>query len=153
MSLIQKNGKNQIENPEKNESSTTKNLDIFQHLKTNLTNKNINCSCENTEKFYCIPCKVSVCEKCFLKDHQNHFLIKMNDYNFTTSKIEELFQPLELFINSNPFLFNPTSIKEELINKVNLFVDELNQKIEQFQKEKFDEINIFLKDLKMFQIN
>ena len=59
----------------------------------------------------------------------------MNDYNFTTSKIEELFQPLELFINSNPFLFNPTSIKEELINKVNLFVDELNQKIEQFQKE------------------
>ena len=148
MSLIQKNGKNQIENPEKNESSTTKNLDIFQHLKTNLTNKNINCSCENTEKFYCIPCKVSVCEKCFLKDHQNHFLIKMNDYNFTTSKIEELFQPLELFINSNPFLFNPTSIKEELINKVNIFIDDINIKFEKFKKEKYNEINIFFEGLK-----
>ena len=150
MSQVQSNGKNKIENPEKNESSMTKNLDIFQHLKTNLTNKNINCSCENTVKFYCIPCKVSVCEKCFLKDHQNHFLIKMADYNFSSSKIEELFKPLELFMNSNPFLFNPNSIKEELINKVNFFVEELNQKIEQFKKEKFDEINIFYEGLKEF---
>ncbi len=147
MSQVQSNGKNKLENPEKNESSMTKTLDIFQHLKTNLTNKNINCSCENTVKFYCIPCKVSVCEKCFLKDHQNHFLIKMADYNFSSSKIEELFKPLELFMNSNPFLFNPNSIKEELINKVNFFVEELNQKIEQFKKEKFDEINIFYEGL------
>ena len=62
-------------------------------------------------------------------------------------------KPLELYINSNNLISNPDLIKQELINKVNSFIDDINQKIEKFRKEKYDEINIFLKELEIFQIN
>ena len=125
----------------------TRNLDIFQHLKSNINNQNINCTCENTEKYYCIPCKVSVCKNCYLNEHQNHFLIKINDFNFSPSMIEELIKPLESFLNSNNLISNHESIKNELINKVNIFIDDINIKFEKFKKEKYNEINIFFEGL------
>ena len=125
----------------------TRNLDIFQHLKSNINNQNINCTCENTEKYYCIPCKVSVCKNCYLNEHQNHFLIKINDFNFSPSRIEELIKPLESFLNSNNLISNHESIKNELINKVNIFIDDINIKFEKFKKEKYNEINIFFEGL------
>ena len=126
----------------------TRNLDIFQHLKSNINNQNINCTCENTEKFYCIPCKVSVCQNCYLNEHQKHFLIKINDFNFSPQRIEEIFKPLESFLNSNNLISNHESIKNELIKKLNLFIDDINKKFDKFKKEKYNEINSFFEGLK-----
>ena len=56
MSINNQLSKNKIKIEELIEpKEQTKNLDIFQHLKTNLQNTNTNCTCENTEKYYCIP--------------------------------------------------------------------------------------------------
>ena len=49
-----------------------KNLDIFQHLKLNIKNELENCKCQSDNTFYCIPCKVSVCERCNLDNHRKH---------------------------------------------------------------------------------
>ena len=54
-------------------------------------------------------------------------------------------KPLELYINSNNLISNPDLIKQELINKVNSFIDDINQKIEKFRKEKYDEIRKYFK--------
>ena len=49
-------------------SPETVKLDIFQHMRIGLKNKDINCCCDNElfNLYYCIPCKVSCCDKCFL---------------------------------------------------------------------------------------
>ena len=43
-------------------------LDIFQHMRIGIKNKEENCFCENDIKnlYYCIPCKISCCNKCSL---------------------------------------------------------------------------------------
>ena len=50
-------------------------LDVFQHLKLGVQNKDKNCKCDNSidKKFYCIPCKISCCTKCTLEEHKMHF--------------------------------------------------------------------------------
>ena len=71
MSINNQLSKSKIKTEELIESKEqTKNLDIFQHLKTNIHNTNTNYICENTEKYYYIPCKISYCKNCFYKEHE-----------------------------------------------------------------------------------
>ena len=55
-------------NKEVVEPKETVKLDVFQHLRQGLGNKDNNCSCENDldKLYYCIPCKSSCCDKCSL---------------------------------------------------------------------------------------
>ena len=58
--------------------SGPKRLDIFQHLKLSLRNSEFNCKCPGAYPvYYCIPCKVSICEHCGLEDHKKHILISL----------------------------------------------------------------------------
>jgi hypothetical protein len=69
MSINNQLSKSKIKTEELIESKEqTKNLNIFQHLKTNIHNRNTNCVFENTEKY--IPCKISFCKNCFYKVHE-----------------------------------------------------------------------------------
>ena len=64
-------------------SPDTVKLDIFQHLRSGIKNRDFNCLCENDLKklFYCIPCKVSCCAKCTLEEHSTHLLIQKDKYS------------------------------------------------------------------------
>lgn len=117
-----------------------KNLDIFQHLKLNIKKNSDNCKCQNTTQYYCIPCKVSVCEKCDLEDHKKHLLINKNNFELTDSNIDKIFKPLESYISSKPILTNPEVTKKSLINKIDEFVKELNSKAQRFQEAKYKEV-------------
>ena len=71
MSINNQLSKSKIKTEELIESKEqTKNLYIFQHLKTNIHNTNTNRICENTEKYYYIPFKISCCKNCFYKEHE-----------------------------------------------------------------------------------
>ncbi len=78
-------------------SNGTIKLDIFQHLRYGVQNKEKSCLCDNNieKKFYCIPCKISCCTKCTLEEHKLHLLIGKGDFNMQPSKVQKSFQALE----------------------------------------------------------
>ena len=73
--------------------SGPKRLDIFQHLKLSLRNSEFNCKCPNAYPvYYCIPCKVSICENCGLNDHRKHILINKDNYHMTPETVNKMFE-------------------------------------------------------------
>ena len=66
-------------------------LDIFQHIKIGLNNKDINCQCENSLEnlYYCIPCKLSCCQKCTFPEHTTHLLLQKEKYTLKPNQIND----------------------------------------------------------------
>ena len=113
-----------------------KNIDIYQHLKINHNKYLSNCTCLNSEKYYCVPCKISVCNKCHLDLHQKHIIVKIKDYILNSEKIDELFYPFEQYINTNILIDNPIKVKENIINNLNDFINNLYDKINTYKLKK-----------------
>ena len=112
-----------------------KNIDIYPHLKKNLLEQNDNCKeILSDEIYYCLDCKLSTCEKCSLKDHKNHNLIKKTDiYNYYPSFFTEVEETIS---NANKKLLE----KDSYINLVNEQAKELHSKIEETKNLKIKEI-------------
>ena len=71
-------------------SPETVRLDIYQHKRVGIKNKDSNCLCQNNNLetlYYCIPCKVSCCTKCILSDHFNHLLLQKEKYSLKHPRI------------------------------------------------------------------
>ena len=85
-------------------------LDIFQHMRIGVKNKEDNCFCENdlNKLYYCIPCKISCCKKCSLQEHSSHLLIQKNKYFLNPPQINasfnsfEVIRILEIWFPQNP---------------------------------------------------
>ena len=118
-----------------------KNIDIYQHLKINHNKYLSNCTCLNSEKYYCIPCKISVCNKCHLDLHQKHIIVKIKDYILNSNKIDELFYPFEQYINTTNLIDDPIKVKENIIHNLNDFINSLNEKINTYKLKKTEEID------------
>ena len=129
------------------EATEPKNLDIFQHIKLNLKNASSNCSCENTEQFYCIPCKLSTCSACTLAGHQRHMLVKKREYMLTPSKVDSLFEDFDTFIKQTPLLNDSTAVKAATIKHVDEFIAAIQQKLEQYRERKYKEIEMMFKEM------
>lgn len=130
----------QILSEKEENSSAPKNLDIFQHLKLNIKNELENCKCQGSEKFYCIPCKVSVCDQCDLDSHRKHILIKKNDFTLDDKKIDQLYEPIETFVSTNQILSQSNTVKQGLLEKIDDFINDMNEKINRFKTEKYKEV-------------
>ena len=129
------------------EATEPKNLDIFQHIKLNLKNASSNCACENTEQFYCIPCKLSTCSACTLTGHQRHMLVKKREYMLTPSKVDALFEDFDMFIRQTPLLNDSTAVKAATIKHVDEFIALIHQKLEQYRERKYKEIEMMFKEM------
>ena len=120
---------------EQSKEDSQKCIDIYPHLKINLLEQNHNCK-ENLsdEVYYCLECKQSTCEKCSLKDHKNHNLIKKTDiYNFSPSYFNEIEEAIS---NANKILLE----KDSYINIINELANELHSKIEETKNLKIKEV-------------
>ena len=118
-------------------------LDIFQHLKLGVQNKEKNCKCDNSidKKFYCIPCKISCCTKCTLEEHKLHLLIAKGDFDMQPKQIQKSFQQLENVLEKDELFKNIEAKKKELINEVEKTYNKLNQMINEWKNFKVNEIN------------
>ena len=132
---------NKMTQSQEDNPTIPKNLDIFQHLKLNIKNELENCKCQSDNTFYCIPCKVSVCERCNLDDHRKHILILKKDFELNESKVNEIFTPIETLIATNPVLSGGSDVKNTIVAKIDEFVNDLNEKVQKFKEEKYKEIN------------
>ena len=102
-------------------SDGTVKLDIFQHLKLGVQNKEKNCKCANDieKKFYCIPCKISCCTKCTLED-----VLEQDElFNNIEQKRQELIKQVESTYNKLLKMINEW--KNFKINEINELFGEL----------------------------
>ena len=124
-------------------SNGTVKLDVFQHLKLGVQNKDKNCICDNSidKKFYCIPCKISCCTKCTLEEHKMHLLIAKGDFDMQPQQIQKSFQQLEDVLEKDELFKNIEAKKKELISEVEKTYNKLNQMINDWKNYKINEIN------------
>ena len=130
-------------------SNGTVKLDVFQHLKLGVQNKDKNCICDNSidKKFYCIPCKISCCTKCTLEEHKMHLLIAKGDFDMQPQQIQKSFQQLEDVLEKDELFKSIEEKKKELISEVEKTYNKLNQMINDWKNYKINEINELLGEL------
>ena len=141
--------KEKLSNNLSEESKSAKYVDIFLHLKLNMQNNAINCKCENDDKYYCIPCKITCCSICNLKMHEPHILIRMKDNQLDVDKLNKIFNNFSNNIKKSKLISNSKGLKQEMNNHIDSFVDEMIDKLNKFRKIKKDEIEKIFKNLEI----
>ena len=134
------------------ESKNMKYIDILLHLKANMMTNNIslNCQCNSDDKYYCIPCKITCCSLCSLKQHEQHIIINMKENYLNIKNINKLFNNFSNNIKKSPLTHNTNEFKEKIIKDIDNTVDEIIEKLNKFRRFQKGEIeNIF----KKFEIN
>jgi hypothetical protein len=130
-------------------SNGTIKIDIYQHLKLGVLNKEKNCKCDNNieAKFYCIPCKISCCTKCTLEDHKMHLLVAKGDFDMQPKQIQKSFKALEEFMEKDELFRNVEKKRQELIKEVENTYDKLLKMINDWKSYKINEINELFSEL------
>ena len=118
-------------------------LDIFQHMKSGLNNKDKNCICENTldNLYYCIPCKMSCCEKCSLPDHKSHLLIPKEKYTLKQNQINNSFSSIESFLSQNELFKSIQQRKQELIIEIENTCKKMESLVNEWKDKKILEVS------------
>ena len=127
-------------------SDGTVKLDIYQHLKIGIQNREKNCKCEISisKKYYCIPCKISCCPKCSFLEHKTHLLIPKSDFELEPNKIEKSFQEFDELFEKDDLFKNLDKKRQESITEINNTYNTLLKMINEWKNKKLDEIkNIF----------
>ena len=149
--IEQPNAKLDLEAPKE-----TIKIDIFQHIKLGLNNKDTNCICENTPEnlYYCIPCKVSCCQKCSLPEHSSHLLVNKDKYSLKSPQINDSFKSIETILSQDELFKNIQKKRQELIdeitntsNKAISLVNEWKDKKTQEICELFDELSFNIQNM------
>ena len=123
-------------------------IDVYLHLKTNLQNNNKNnCQCNSKEKFYCIPCKLTCCSLCSLKQHQEHILINMEEYYLNIDNINKIFNNYFKNIKKSKLMCDTNELRQNIMNYIDKTVDEINSKLDTFRKKQKEEIAKIFKTL------
>ena len=123
-------------------------IDVYLHLKTNLQNNNMNnCQCNSKEKFYCIPCKLTCCSLCSLKQHQEHILINMEEYYLNIDNINKIFNNYFKNIKKSKLMCDTNELRQNIMNYIDKTVDEINSKLDAFRKKQKEEIAKIFKTL------
>ena len=130
-------------------SNGTIKLDIYQHLKLGLPNVDKNCKCENSleKKYYCIPCKISCCENCYLSEHKSHLLIAKGNFELESNNIEKSFKSFDNILENDILYKNVENKKQELIEEINETYNKMLKMINDLKNQKLDEINNLFEEL------
>ena len=130
-------------------SPETVKLDIFQHMRIGLKNKDYNCDCENylDNLYYCIPCKVSCCAKCSLLEHSIHLLIQKEKYSLKPPKIEGAFGSIENMLERDDLFKNFQKKRIELINEMEMTCKRIEELAKEWKEKKIKEINELFDEL------
>ena len=129
---------------------TPQNIDIYQHLKLNMKNTTPICECTTLTSLYCIPCKVSVCQKCTYDIHSKHLIVSKTSAEMSNDNVDSYFKDIENTIDNDNIYRNCLSIKQTLIDDINAYIDSLLQKIMKYKDNKINEIEHMFSHLDFF---
>ena len=124
-------------------------LDIFQHMRIGIKNKEENCICENdiNKLFYCIPCKVSCCDRCSIDEHASHLLLNKDKFFLNPSQINNSFKSYEEMLSNDDLYKNIQQKKTEYINEINSTCKKIEQLLFDWKQNKIKEVNDLFDDL------
>ena len=124
-------------------------LDIFQHMRIGVKNREENCFCENdlNKLYYCIPCKISCCNNCSLQEHSSHLLIQKNKYFLNPPQINASFNSFEEMISNDDLFKNIQQKRAELISEVDSTCKKIEKLVNDWKQNKIKEINELFDDL------
>ena len=130
-------------------SPETVRLDIFQHMRIGIKNKEYNCLCENNldNLYYCIPCKVSCCTKCSLPEHSTHLLIQKEKYSLKPPQIDASFGSIEDILEKEELFQNLQQRRKELLKEIDKTCDKINALVAEWKEKKYKEINELFDEL------
>ena len=130
-------------------SPETVRLDIFQHMRIGIKNKEYNCLCENhlDNLYYCIPCKVSCCTKCSLPEHSTHLLIQKEKYSLKPPQIDSSFSSIEDLLEKEELFQNLQQRRKELLKEIDKTCDKINALVAEWKEKKYKEINELFDEL------
>ena len=125
-------------------------LDIFQHMRIGIKNKDMNCICENNLEslYYCVPCKVSCCPKCSLQDHSTHLLIQKEKYFLKPKQLDASFGSIENILEKHELYKNIEGKRKELINEVEMTCQKIIDLANEWKEKKYKETNELFDELK-----
>ena len=141
------NNNEKLSNNLSEECKTAKYVDIYQHLKLNMHNNSLNCKCDTDDKYYCIPCKLTCCSFCNLKLHEPHILINMKENRLDINKINKTFKDFSNNIKKSKLISEAKELKNDMNNNIDIFVDEIIEKLNKFRRIKKEEIDKIFKKL------
>ena len=124
-------------------------LDIFQHMRIGVKNREDNCFCENdlNKLYYCIPCKISCCNNCSLQEHSSHLLIQKNKYFLNPPQINASFNSFEEMISNDNLFKNIQKKRAELISEIDSTCKKIEKLVNDWKQNKIKEINELFDDL------
>jgi len=124
-------------------------LDIFQHMRIGVKNREDNCFCENdlNKLYYCIPCKISCCNNCSLREHSSHLLIQKNKYFLNPPQINASFNSFEEMISNDNLFKNIQKKRAELISEIDSTCKKIEKLVNDWKQNKIKEINELFDDL------
>ena len=131
-------------------SPDTVRLDIFQHMRIGIKNKDSNCLCENNNLeslYYCIPCKVSCCPKCTLSDHFNHLLLQKEKYSLKPPRIEASCGEIEEVLEKGDLFKDLLKSRKDLLNEIDNTCKKIEKLVNEWKEKKYKEINGLFDDL------
>ncbi len=131
-------------------SPETVRLDIFQHMRIGIKNKDSNCLCQNNNLeslYYCIPCKVSCCTKCTLSDHFNHLLLQKEKYSLKPPRIEASCEDIENVLEKEDLFKDLLKSRTDLLNEIDNTCKKIQKLVDDWKAKKYKEINGLFDDL------
>ena len=130
-------------------SPETVRLDIFQHMRIGIKNKEYNCLCENNldNLYYCIPCKVSCCTKCSLPEHSTHLLLQKEKYSLKPPQVDASFSSIENILEKEELFQNLQQRRKELLKEIDMTCDKINALVVEWREKKYKEINELFDEL------
>ena len=132
-----------------NLSPETVRLDIYQHMRTGIKNKEYNCMCINTPDnlYYCIPCKISCCNKCSLPEHSKHLLLEKEKYELEPKQIDDSFNAVNTVIKEEDLFKNVEVRRKELLTEVDNTYQKIVDMAAEWRDKKHRQINSLFDDL------
>ena len=124
-------------------------IDIFQHMRLGIKNKDFNCLCENKleQLYYCIPCKASCCAKCNLPEHSKHLLIPKGKYFLKPTQIDASFGLIEYMLEKDDLFKNMQEKRKELLNEIDTTCKNIESLVKEFKEKRYKQINDLFDDL------
>ena len=130
-------------------SPETVRLDIYQHMRAGIKNKEYNCMCINDPEnlYYCIPCKASCCNKCSLPEHSKHLLLEKEKYDLLPQQIDDSFGAETHLVRESDLFRNLENRRKEMLQEIDNTYQKIVDMAAEWRDKKHREINSLFDDL------
>ena len=130
-------------------SPETVRLDIYQHMRAGIKNKEYNCMCINDPEnlYYCIPCKASCCNKCSLPEHSKHLLLEKEKYDLLPQQIDDSFGAETKEVREADLFRNMETRRKEMLQEIDNTYQKIVDMAAEWRDKKHKEINGLFDDL------